>query len=204
MTEATALESGSEPRWTLLHPTFALARGVGLSAVWLALVPFFIELVVHGRAWLLLLLLVLILLALANFLVGLLEGLLALWSAWPRLRFRGESVAPGFYPGVALLPLLCMLLSWCLRLPERAYLAQNRVALERAVETGEDTGAWEVWKEGECTVVRIGSWGIDGCFLIHDPRPEPRRGEPGEHDTFLQTSSSDAVRVKGDWFVLRT
>ncbi|MCY3002082.1 MAG: hypothetical protein NTV21_09775 [Planctomycetota bacterium] len=204
MTEATALESGSQPRWTLLHPTFALARGAGLTAVWLALVPFFIELVVHGRAWLLLLLLVLILLALANFLVGLLEGLLALWSAWPRLGSRGESVAPSLYPGVAVLPLLCLLLSWWMRLPERAFLAQNREALERAVETGEPTEAWEVWKEGECTFVRIGSWGIDGCFLIHDPRPEPRRGKPGEHDSFLEAFSSGAVRVKGEWFVLRT
>lgn len=204
MTEATALESGSEPRWTLLHPTFALARGVGLTAVWLALVPFFIELVVHGRAWLLLLLLVLILLALANFLVGLLEGLLALWSAWPRLRFRGESVAPGFYPGVALLPLLCMLLSWCLRLPERAYLAQNRVALERAVETGEATGAWEVWKEGECTIVRIGSWGIDSCLLIHDPRPEPGNWDAAEAGSVLQLGSPGIARIKGAWFVLRT
>ena len=206
MTEATALESGSEPRWTLLHPTFALARGGGLTVVWLALVPAFVELGIRG-GWLLLPIAV-ILLALVNLVVGLFESLLCLWVEWPRPALwrcdRHDAGPPAFYLGVAALPVLVMGLSWSLRLPDRAFLARHRAELERAVETGEPTEAWEVWKEGECTVVRIGSWGIDSCLLIHDPRPEPRRGEPGEHDTLLQTSSSDAVRVKGDWFVLRT
>ncbi|NUP94883.1 MAG: hypothetical protein HUU28_01850 [Planctomycetaceae bacterium] len=206
MTETTEAAKSEAARWRLLHPTLALARGAGLTVVWLAIVPAFVELGIRG-GWLLLPIAVM-LLALANLVLGLFESLLCMWVEWPRPALwrcdRHDAGPPAFYVSVAALPLLVMGLSWSLRLPDRAFLARHRAELERAVETGEPTETWEVWKEGECTIVRIGSWGIDGCFLIHDPRPEPERGKAGEHDSFLQSAVSDMVRVKGDWFVLRT
>lgn len=120
------------------------------------------------------------------------------WRLWHSRASLWDGIGVLVFPVAAVLPLLSSFLPGSDG--ERNYLGRHRAELERAVLTGEGPDDWEVWKDGERTILRIGPWGItDSYFLIHDPNPGGELSEVEFTTYSFQLYRRSIRHVEGPW-----
>ena len=178
----------------------AIVRGVGLAVLWCWVSSREMEYMLSG-AW------IgrsgpLLLLVLANLAIGAVEVALAVaWLVRKFLSGRASVWDCLFVPvfaAAAAVPFAGYALFSSDN--EQEFLVRHHDALERALRTGEPQGEWDVWRDGERTILWLGPWGVtDSYFLIHDPHPG---GELSDEP--FRTHSFEQYRelihsIKGPW-----